>query len=182
MGFFEAEMENYAAQLYEASLDSKFSSSLDTKSLPLVNCDSSPRCWLCCRKTCLKGKWRAHPGHPTKWRHSKEESASLSCPSLLPYPLSLKWKDSQSAGGCLAKTFSLTRALWISYQLFFENYCLAVSNPGVSRKSPCNSETTCSYWDTKHICQKKILINKVWESWHFHKDLMWHKTPPYCLW
>lgn len=35
MGFFvkssEAEMENYAAQLYEASLYSKFSSFLDTK-------------------------------------------------------------------------------------------------------------------------------------------------------
>lgn len=42
-----------------------------------------------------------------------------------------------------SKTSSLTEALWISYQLFFENQCLAVSNPGISQKSTRNTETTC---------------------------------------
>jgi len=60
-----------------------------------------------------------------------------------------------------SKNSSLTDALWSSYQVVFENHCLAVSNPGISHKSTCNTETSCSYCDTKHICQKKSLINKV---------------------
>lgn len=86
------------------------------------------------------------------------EMVSL-CPSLMPCDPQLKGftHDRRLCG----QSSSLTDASWISHQPFFENQCLAASNHGVSHKSAGNTETTHSYWATKHICQKIILINKV---------------------
>lgn len=135
-------------------------------------------CLFCCRKT-HTGRWRgsskssnklvAHPG--TMW----DSAVPVWCPVCVPS------KGFTNSRRLCSKYYWLTDRLWISYRLFFDNHCLAVTSPGVSHSSVCNTEDTCSYWDTKHICQKKILINKVWRFWLFYKALMWHRTPSHCL-